>query len=207
MAQSEPVVVAKQFIMHDSEPLVPSTDLDDMRLQFDTSGRVLVQLTAGLSIEGNGRPAASVSAVEQSAPVFSVPADEFLPPRRLVARWTPLRRRSASLRRRCHSDALEVWNVADNRRQWALTADTGRTLLTLAFSPDGRRLLTQPTFERNAGPEIWQRRAVVWDVETGQPVCDFSPPTTNGAFGEKVPRALPSPPTIAGWSHAARATA
>jgi len=27
---------------------------------------------------------------------------------------------------------------------------------------------------------------VVWDVETGQAICDFSPPSTNGAFGEKV---------------------
>jgi WD40 repeat protein len=82
--------------------------------------------------------------------------------------------------------ALEVWNVTENRRLWALPGDAEHPLLAVVFSPDGRRLLTQPISERNTGPEVWRHRAVIWNVETGQPICDFSPPSTNGAFGERI---------------------
>jgi WD40 repeat protein len=172
--------------MHESEPPVPATDLDDLRLQFDASGRLLIQRAAGTSMESNGQPAATVSFADQSTPIFSAPADNscryaLLSPDGRLCAVIP-RVRSANVT----AAALEVWNVAENRRLWQLTSDDGYPLLAAVFSADGRRLLTQAIFERNAGPEFWQRRAVVWDVETGQAICDFSPPSTNGAFGEKV---------------------
>ena len=45
--------------------------------------------------------------------------------------------------------------------------------------------MTQPASDKGVGTEPWRHGAVIWNAETGQPICDFSPPAINGPFGEK----------------------
>ncbi len=71
------------------------------------------------------------------------------------------------------SDQVRIWDAATSQLLHAL--DLERGAMDVQFSPDGKRLVSEPfTFFINGVPDELDYRATLWDVESGHALQTFS---------------------------------
>jgi WD40 repeat protein len=186
IADRERLNVSGAHTIYVAEPLVPSMELDQYRVRYRTDHRFAQLLVRGRSVEHpSPRPVVELSHWDDADQAWSPPNGESIRSASLSADG----RRCIVTRSGTKDDkalpSMEVWDVDQRRLLWQLNSQSQARQLAATFSPDGRRIFTQPIHASAMAAEPWTRRAAVWDADNGQLLCDFAPPTIAGPYGEQ----------------------